>query len=461
MQYAKGTIVFDGWEIERLIGAGSYGKVYEITKKEYGITTTAALKIISIPQSQTEIKNAYNEGMDEKSVTSYFKGFVDEMVNEILIMSKVKSHNNIVSYEDHKVIEHDGDIGWDILIRMEYLTPFVDYQYNHKMTVAEIVRLGVEISSALDFCHNKGLIHRDVKPENIFVNDAGVFKIGDFGVAKTIDKTTGGMSKKGTESYMAPEVYIGKTYGTSVDTYSLGLVLYRLLNGNRLPFLPLAPNPIRFEDREKALVQRIRGDAFAAPIQAETELAEVVLKACAYQTENRYKNAGELCEALKKLEIKFNASYSEQEVIIANQNENIIYNSEILCDEEKEGTVGIFEKKVRVSEPIQEQQNNEEIRIESVDRVATKYEKEISIVEEKAYLNLVWKIVFWIFSVLLFGWGFKRPLSIGFFFLLVNAVFINPGIFSLIRKKVAIPKWVCIIALVLGFILGTALMIFV
>lgn len=56
MQYAKGTSVFDGWTIERLIGEGSYGKVYEITKTEYGITTTSALKIISIPQSQTEIK---------------------------------------------------------------------------------------------------------------------------------------------------------------------------------------------------------------------------------------------------------------------------------------------------------------------------------------------------------------------------------------------------------------------
>lgn len=275
--------------------------------------------------------------MAEKSVTSYFKGFVEEIVNEILIMSKVKSHNNIVSYEDHKVIEHDGGIGWDILIRMEYLTPFVDYQYNQ--------RLGIEISSTLDYCHNKGLIHRDVKPENIFVNDVGVFKIGDFGVAKTIDKTTGGMSKKGTENYMAPEVYVGNKYGTSVDTYSLGLVLYRLLNGNRLPFLPLAPKPISFEDREKALVQRIRGDAFAAPSQAGTELAEVVLKACAYQTENRYKTAGELCEALKKLAIKFDTSYSEPEIIATNKNENIIYNSENLYDEESEGTVGIFEKK--------------------------------------------------------------------------------------------------------------------
>ena len=70
--------------------------------------------------------------------------------------------------------------------------------------------MGRELTSALIFCQKKGLIHRDIKPENIFVSEAGQFKLGDFGVARTVEKTTGGLSRKGTEKYMAPEVYLGK-----------------------------------------------------------------------------------------------------------------------------------------------------------------------------------------------------------------------------------------------------------
>lgn len=200
-----------------------------------------------------------------------------------------------------------------------------------------LVCLGTEIADALDFCHRKGMIHRDVKPENIFVDENGVFKIGDFGVARTIDKTSGGMSKKGTEVYMAPEVYWGKEYDASEDTYSLGLVLYRILNGNRLPFLPLAPNPITYEDRENALVKRIKGEALSSPIQASTQVSEIILKACAYKPEDRYKTAGELCLALKEVDNKHIASNlkvvkSSEDIKTAGANSAADY----------EQTVGIF-----------------------------------------------------------------------------------------------------------------------
>lgn len=76
--------------------------------------------------------------MDEQSVTSYFKGFVDEIVKEISFMTKVKSHSNIVSFEDYKVVEHEDGIGWDVLIRMEYLTPFVDYSISNTMSEADV-----------------------------------------------------------------------------------------------------------------------------------------------------------------------------------------------------------------------------------------------------------------------------------------------------------------------------------
>ena len=97
-----------------------------------------------------------------------------------------------------------------------------------------------------------------------------------------------GMSKKGTYSYMAPEVYRGGAYGVSVDTYSLGVVMYRLLNNNRLPFLPQPPEPITYSQRETALAKRMGGEQPPPPVNAGGRLGEIVLRACAFAPENRY-----------------------------------------------------------------------------------------------------------------------------------------------------------------------------
>ena len=311
MEYRVGTKVFNDWEIVRVIGEGASGKVYEIQKNDFGVTSRSALKVVRIPKSISDIRAAFAEGMDEKSVTAYFQGYVHEIVKEVAIMSELKSHTNIVSYEDHCILPHEGEIGWDILIRMELLVPISDYLMSHKLTENEIIRLGREMCSALVFCQKKGLIHRDIKPENIFANEIGQFKLGDFGIARTVEKTTGGLSKKGTESYMAPEVYLGKPYGASVDIYSVGLVLYKLANNNRLPFFPPAPLPIRFEDRENALSLRMSGkEKIQPPVNACEEFAEVILNACAYKSEERYQTAAEMLAALNNIK-KTNGSETD------------------------------------------------------------------------------------------------------------------------------------------------------
>ena len=304
MQYPVGTTVFTDWTVTRGLGEGSFGTVYEIEKTNYGITTHSALKVIQVPRSAADIRAALGEGMDEKTVTSYFQGIVDEIVREIAVMAALKGHSNIVSCEDYRVVPHAGEIGWDILIRMELLTPLSVWRLEHPMDEAEIRRMGVDLCKALVFCQKQGLIHRDIKPENIFVGSDGQFKLGDFGVARSAEKTAGGMSRKGTESYMAPEVYLGKAYGASVDIYSLGLVLYQFLNGGRLPFLPPAPQPLSYADRENALALRIRGETLPAPSQASPEFAAVILKACAFDPKERWRTAAELMEALTALRVE-------------------------------------------------------------------------------------------------------------------------------------------------------------
>ncbi|MCD7905423.1 MAG: protein kinase [Clostridiales bacterium] len=122
----------------------------------------------------------------------------------------------------------------------------------------------------------------------MFVSESGAFKLGDFGIARQVEKTVAGLSKKGTFTYIAPEVYKGEAYGSTVDIYSLGIVMYRLLNNNRVPFMPSYPAVISHADRETALVRRMRGEEIEKPVNADGRLAEIVLKACAFKPEDRY-----------------------------------------------------------------------------------------------------------------------------------------------------------------------------
>ena len=254
-----------------------------------------------MPQSRTELQSVLDEGMTPPQAKQYFYSVVEDIGRECAIMSRLKGTGNIVSYEDHAVLRHPDGIGWDILIRMELLHPLLPYVYQHPMARRDIIRLGIDICKALELCQRYNIIHRDIKPENIFISDNGDYKLGDFGIARTIERTTSGLSKKGTYSYMAPEVYAGKEYGFSVDTYSLGLVLYRMLNKNRGPFLPQPPEAITFSSREQALARRMSGEPLPRPFYGEGRLGEIVLKACAFDPKDRYSSPQQLRQELEAI----------------------------------------------------------------------------------------------------------------------------------------------------------------
>ena len=301
MEYSVDAAVLDGWNIMRLLGEGSYGKVFEIERSEFGQTYRAALKVITVPQSSAEVRSVISEGMSVSQAEAYFHGIVEELMHEFSIMFKLKGTANIVSCEDLRVLEHPDGIGWDILIRMELLHPLLPYVYQHPMARRDIIRLGIDICKALELCQRYNIIHRDIKPENIFISDNGDYKLGDFGIARTIERTSSGLSKKGTYSYMAPEVYAGKEYGFSVDTYSLGLVLYRMLNKNRGPFLPQPPEAITYDNREQALARRVSGEPLPRPFYGEGRLGEIVLKACAFDPKDRYSSPQQLRQELEAI----------------------------------------------------------------------------------------------------------------------------------------------------------------
>ena len=182
---------------------------------------------------------------------------------------------------------------------MELLTPLMNYLKSNKMDPDDICKLGIDICEALVLCEKYGIVHRDVKPENIFITKDGSFKLGDFGIARALDHTTNA-TRAGTERYMAPEVIKREPYGKDVDVYSLGLVLYWLLNGKRMPFLDSDKVPTGSE-YEKAQSMRVSGIALPNPVGGSEELKKVVLKACEYDREKRYSSANEMLQDLALL----------------------------------------------------------------------------------------------------------------------------------------------------------------
>ena len=155
------------------------------------------------------------------------------------------------------------------------LTPFTKRVQMSPFKSSDALKLGTDLCRALEYCSVRNILHRDIKPENIFVSSFGDFKLGDFGIARQLEKTNSSLSKKGTYMYMAPEVYRGEQYNASVDIYSLGLVLYKLFNNNRLPFAPQDKELLSFNEREESLGRRIRGDQLPSPVNASIGRAHV------------------------------------------------------------------------------------------------------------------------------------------------------------------------------------------
>lgn len=291
--------VWPEWKIIEKIGEGSFGKVYKAQRSEKDTTFYSAIKVITIPSSQSELSSVRSESGSDQSARAYFQGLVEECIQEVSTMEYFRGNSHVVSVEDYKVVEYLDDIGWDIYIRMECLTSFMDYCSEKQMDEEEVIRLGIDLCKALEYCQMQNIIHRDIKPENIFVSRFGEFKLGDFGIARELERSMSGFSKKGTYSYMAPEMYRGEQYDCRVDIYSLGIVLYKLRNHNRLPFLNLEKQLITYRDKENALARRVSGEPLAPPVDAGKDLAEVILKACAYNPSDRYQNAGEFRRALE------------------------------------------------------------------------------------------------------------------------------------------------------------------
>ncbi|MEN8905156.1 MAG: protein kinase [Clostridiales bacterium] len=280
------------WKVDKLIGEGSIGKVYKLSKDLYGKKYYSAVKLITIP-TKDQYENYINFIGNEDSIDDYFKKIVKSVTNEIELLYSLKGHSNIISYEDNMIKKENGT--WYIFIRMEYAKDLKTYIKDNKLDNKEKIKIAIDICNALIMCHEKDIIHRDIKEANIFVsNTTGMFKLGDFSISKEVSNKTSANTRVGTMNYMPPEIVKGENYTKNVDIYCLGIVLYKLFNNGRLPFVPVDTKNINLEDIEGAYIKRINSEYLEKPCGANDDISNIILKACAKNTKNRYQSATDL-----------------------------------------------------------------------------------------------------------------------------------------------------------------------
>ena len=313
------TGVWPGWTAVKLLGRGSFGAVYEIHRNVRGTLEKAAMKVLRVPENDAEIARLEFHGVSRRNTEEYYEALVDGIQNEIRIMQRFVGNSHIVSYEDYAIRKRPDQIGWDLYLRMELLTGLTYYMKSFTLSEQMIIKLGMDIAQGLRDCHNSGIIHRDVKPENIFVNESGDFKLGDFGVSRSAPGSQDMLSFKGTFGYMAPEVFKMLSTDGRSDLYSLGMVLYQCLNDNRLPFVSEKVTPYEIETARQ---RRFAGEPIPEPAHGSPRLKSIVLRALEEKPENRFQNAEEMYSAL--MEVYRTESASERRTPDGAPQENFI-----------------------------------------------------------------------------------------------------------------------------------------
>ena len=295
------------WVMKEKIGSGTYGVVYRAEKNTMGNIYKRAIKYISVPPKDIDPYQFMTTGQasDEESIMALYQDYIKQFITEIDICENLK-HEFIVTYEDHEIFPKPDGMGYDIFIKMELLEPLEHYKAGQKWTEKEVLQLGIDICSALEALKAKHIIHRDIKPANIFVSDSEkeeriIYKLGDFGEAKILSGIVNFMTQRGSYPYMSPEIFQRDPNADNrADIYSLGMVMYRLLNNNRGPFVDPYSRIISSEENTEADTRRLNGEEFNTPPCncSIKELSEVILRACKGDPNKRWKTPTEFKDAL-------------------------------------------------------------------------------------------------------------------------------------------------------------------
>lgn len=278
--------IWPEWQIVRCIKNDEMTSVYKVSRMHHNRKVYAAVKVISVP------KDFYSPSAQK---------IFDLVIERIRLMESLKSIPNIVTIDDYHAAEWQDGSGWDIFIRMEYLTSLAAYIEANAISEAEIIRLGQDLCSALEMFRKREdsctlpFAHCNIKPENVFVDEYGFWKLGDFGIAKALQR-----HNTPTSCYIAPEV-LYDDYNYTADICSLGVLMYTLLNKGRIPF-QRTDQKSTLEDFEQAFQKRMDGKKIPPPCDASPEMANIILRACAHHLSHRFQSIMEMKDALTRLD---------------------------------------------------------------------------------------------------------------------------------------------------------------
>src|SRR5829696_7307512 len=273
MSEARKTVLDNRYDVVRPLGSGGMGEVYLARDRVLG--RDVALKVL---------RKQY-AGDDE---------FAERFKREAMSAASL-SHPNIVQVYDRGETEEGASY-----IAMEYVpggTLKERILRDGPLEVEEAAGLGAQVAEALGAAHERGMVHRDIKPQNVLLTARGGAKVADFGIARAGSSAT--ISRRGsvmgTAGYMSPEQALGQPATTKSDLYSLGVVLYETLTGE-LPYT--ADNPI-------AVSMKHVNEPLRPPVEIDPGIPEgmnaLVTKLMAKDPEDRYEDADELADDLRRV----------------------------------------------------------------------------------------------------------------------------------------------------------------
>ena len=295
--------VFEQWYTENQLGSGTDGKVYSIVRKNAdGSAERSVLKMIRLGENRSE-KKSFNTIVEKDEAgdgeESYYETIIKNITDNIAVIQKVDNGKRFVKYEEWETRRTSDGKGYAVLIRLERARSLTDLLSELSFTLDETLRIGVSICRSLVRCRDFGYIYPNLKPENILFDERGICKLGDFGSFSCLEPSKTSLAFKRTQYYMAPEfIRTGNVNGT-VDTYSLGLVLYSLINRGRLPFTEKYPEKVTVSSLDLSMQKRLDGEELPEPALCDEALFRIIKKACAYKVEERYLSPKQMLADLK------------------------------------------------------------------------------------------------------------------------------------------------------------------
>lgn len=299
-----GTLLDERYEIIEKIGAGGMSIVYKA--KDNRLQRNVAIK---------ELREEFAKD-DE---------FVNKFRKEALSAARL-SHPNIVGIYD---VGNDQDIHYIVMEYVEGKTLKQVIEEKGPFDYKTVLEYGTQIVSALKHAHEKKIIHRDIKPQNILMTKDGILKVTDFGIAKAVDSSTVVATGNaiGSVHYFSPEQAKGKFVNESSDLYSCGIVLFELAT-KRLPF--------EAESHVSIALKHI-SEEFPRPSKFNSSipqsLEDLILKATAKNQIDRYQNASEMLHDMKAILIDPNyqipkEAYSDKTILLSEEDTKLLREAE-------------------------------------------------------------------------------------------------------------------------------------